>query len=106
VIEMLANISELGVTDRPVGNAASFIVQSTEFYIPIDGEMDVEKEREGLEKDLAYQLGFLEAVNRKLSNEKFVSSAPGKVIEAERRKKADAEARIRVIRDSLARFSR
>lgn len=104
VIQSMANLSEISFTDQPVANASAFLVRSTEFYIPIEGTIDLEKEREALEKDLKYQLGFLESVSRKLSNEKFVASAPAKVIEGERRKKADAEARIRVLQESLARL--
>jgi valyl-tRNA synthetase len=80
------------------------MVKSTEFFIPLEGKLDAEKEREALLKDLEYQRGFMTSVDKKLSNEKFVSSAPPKVIEMERKKKADAEAKIKALEESLARL--
>ena len=78
--------------------AFSFIVGSTEFYIPFEDEqIDMAAEIARLEKELEYTRGFLTAVMKKLENEKFVNSAPAQVVEMERKKKADAESRIRVI---------
>lgn len=94
VLIKLGNINtvEIGST-KPMG--ASFLVDTIEFIIPMQGKLDLEKERESLQKDLDYQRGFLASVEKKLSNEKFVNSAPPQVIEMERKKKADAEAKIR-----------
>ena len=80
------------------------MVNTTEFFVPLEGKIDTEKEREAILKDLEYQRGFMESVDKKLSNEKFVSSAPQKVIEMERKKKADAEAKIKSLEESLARL--
>ena len=80
------------------------MVKSTEFFVPLEGKIDAEKEREVILKDLEYQRGFMISVDKKLSNEKFVSSAPPKVIEMERKKKADAEAKIKALEESLARL--
>ena len=66
--------------------------------------IDAAKDRESLLKDLDYQKGFLEKLDQKLSNEKFVNSAPAKVIEGERKKKADAEAKIKALEESLSRL--
>jgi valyl-tRNA synthetase len=102
VIRKLANISEVKfITQSPTTSASSFVIKSTEFFIPLEGRINVEKERETLQKDLDYQKGFLVSVDKKLSNEKFVSGAPPQVIEIERRKKADAEAKIKAIEESL-----
>jgi valyl-tRNA synthetase len=94
IIKKLSNLSEVAMTTEKIQSAAGFVVKSTEFFIPLEGKIDTEKERELLLKELAYQKGFLAAVEKKLSNEKFVASAPEKVIEMERKKKEDAEAKI------------
>ncbi len=102
IIRKLANISEVKfIAQSPTTSASSFLIKSTEFFIPLEGRIDVAKERESLQKDLEYQKGFLASVEKKLSNEKFVSGAPPQVIEVERRKKADAEAKIKAIEESL-----
>lgn len=94
IIRKLSNINEVfSSTEKPVG--ISFLVRTVEYVIPMDGKLDLAKERESIQKDLAYQRGFLASVEKKLSNEKFVNSAPPQVIEVERKKKADAEAKIR-----------
>jgi valyl-tRNA synthetase len=94
IIKKLSNLSEVEMTTEKIQNSAGFVVKSTEFFIPLEGKIDSEKEREILLKELAYQRGFLAAVEKKLSNEKFVASAPEKVIEMERKKREDAEAKI------------
>jgi valyl-tRNA synthetase len=102
VICKLCNLSSITyVEDKPV-NTLSFIIRSTEFYIPFTIAVDQEAEILKLQEELNYQKGFLEAVDRKLSNERFVLSAPSAVVEKERKKKADAESRIKVIEEQLA----
>jgi len=105
IVRKLANVSEVIFVDAaPTSNGTSFLVRSTEFFIPLEGKVDVEKERESLLKDLDYQKGFLVSVDKKLSNEKFVAGAKAEVVEAERKKKADAEAKIKALEESLARL--
>lgn len=105
VIKKMANLSEVKfVKEAPSSGATAFIVRSLECFIPMEGRIDTEKEREELQKDLEYLKGFVASVDKKLSNEKFVSSAPQKVVEMERKKKADAEAKIRAIEENLARL--
>jgi valyl-tRNA synthetase len=62
-------------------------VDTTELYIPLEQGVDVEAEIRNLENDLKYQKGFLQAIEKKLSNEKFVSNAPPSVVENERKNK-------------------
>ena len=102
IIKKLSNLSEVSPTEEKVANCTTFIIKSTEFFIPLEGRIDAEKERETLLKDLAYYRGFLAQVDKKLSNEKFVNSAPPHVIELERKKKFDAEIKIRALEESLA----
>jgi valyl-tRNA synthetase len=104
IIQKLSNLSEIKIASQKVNNATSFMVKSTEFFVPMEGKIDTEKEREAILKDLEYQRGFMISVDKKLSNEKFVSSAPPKVIEMERKKKSDAEAKIKALEESLARL--
>ncbi|MDE5971653.1 MAG: valine--tRNA ligase, partial [Muribaculaceae bacterium] len=83
--------------------AASFMVGSMEFEVPLSADaVDVESELAKLRKDLDYERGFLASVEKKLSNERFVSSAPAPVVEAERRKQASALARIAALEASIA----
>ncbi len=104
IVQKLSNLSEIGLAPEKVDNAISLMVKATEFFIPMEGKIDAEKEREAILRDLEYQRGFMNSVDKKLSNEKFVSSAPQKVIEMERKKKADAEAKIKSLEESLARL--
>ncbi len=102
VIAKLCNVSEVSyVVEAPAG-AFGFIVGSTEFFVPLTGSVDVEAEIKKLEEELKYAHGFLRSVEGKLSNERFVSSAPAAVVEKERKKQADAEAKIAVIEQQLA----
>ncbi|HET6543145.1 MAG TPA: valine--tRNA ligase [Chryseolinea sp.] len=104
IIKKLSNIIEVSSTKDKISNATSFVVKSTEFFIPIEGKIDAAKERETILKDLEYHRGFMASVDKKLSNEKFVNSAPPHVIELERKKKADAEMKIKALEESLARI--
>ncbi|MBQ6729746.1 MAG: valine--tRNA ligase [Bacteroidales bacterium] len=102
VIAKLCNVSEVSyVAEAPAG-AFGFIVGSTEFFVPLTGSVDVEAEIKKLEEELKYAQGFLKSVEAKLSNERFVSGAPAAVVDKERKKKADAEAKISVIEQQLA----
>jgi valyl-tRNA synthetase len=106
VVRKLCNLSELSYTDVKEEGAVSFIIRSTEFYIPLEGNMDVAAEIEKLETELAYTRGFLATVEKKLSNRNFVENAPEQVVARETRKKADAEARIRVIEGQIKTLKR
>lgn len=78
------------------------MVGTTEYSVPLGNNINVEEELKKLEADLKYQEGFLQSVLKKLSNEKFVNNAPAKVIEMERKKQADAEAKIATLKESIA----
>jgi valyl-tRNA synthetase len=103
LVSKLANLSEI-VADsaKPEGPAAGFIVDTTEFAIPLAANIDVEAEKAKIEKEIAYHSDFLRKIEAKLANERFVSKAPVAVIEAERRKQADTIARLDALRASLA----
>ena len=101
VIDKLANIDELAFTNDKIDQAVSFFIGSDECFIPMEGAIDVEKEREEIQKELDYTKGFLKSVKKKLENERFVSNAPAQVVEMEKKKQADAEAKIKTLEESL-----
>ncbi|MBW1296826.1 valine--tRNA ligase [Aquimarina litoralis] len=102
VISKLGNISSLVYVDEKVDGALSFRVKSNEYFIPISGAVNVEDEIKKLTEELAYTEGFLKSVQKKLQNERFVNNAPEKVIANERKKEADAEAKIATLKASLS----
>lgn len=101
-IQKLANISSVEVVKENPENAYSFNAGATQFFIPASGVINVEEERARLQKDLVYNRGFLKAVQNKLANERFVQNAKPEVIEVERKKLSDAEAKIKAIEEQLA----
>jgi valyl-tRNA synthetase len=103
LIEKLANVEGISyVTGEAEGN--SFRVKSDEFFVNLADELDVEAERENLLRELEYTKGFLDSVAKKLSNERFVQNAKGDVVEKERQKQADAEAKIATLTEALERL--
>jgi valyl-tRNA synthetase len=102
IITKLGNSSSLTYIDEKVDGALTFRVKSNEYFIPITGNIDVDAEIKKLEEELKYTKGFLQSVQVKLSNEKFVANAKPEVIANERNKEADALAKIATIEQSLA----
>jgi valyl-tRNA synthetase len=101
IILKLGNISELTYTTKTVENALSFRVKSNEYFIPANDTIDVAAELLKLEEELSYTEGFLKSVQKKLSNERFVSGAPEQVVASEKKKEADAIAKIETLKASL-----
>ena len=101
VIAKMGNISEISATEDKDATAAAFIVKTTQYFVPMEGNIDKEAELQKLGADLEYYEGFLASVMKKLSNERFVSSAPEKVVANERAKQADAEAKIAAIKAQM-----
>ena len=102
VIVKMGNISAIETVTEKDPAAAAFIVKTTQYFVPLGDNIDREAETKRLTADLEYLEGFLASVMKKLSNERFVNSAPEKVVANERAKKADAEAKISAIREQLA----
>ncbi len=102
VIEKLGNIASLTYVSEKVEGALSYRVKSNEYFIPMEVDIDVEEEKVKLLEELKYTEGFLQSVQKKLSNERFVNSAPEQVIANERNKEADALAKIVTLKASLA----
>jgi valyl-tRNA synthetase len=101
-IPTIQKIANVRIREAKIEVGYRFMVGTEEYVIPI--KIDVAKEREALLKDIEYQRGFMASVDKKLSNEKFVSGAPPQVLENERKKKVDAEAKIKALEESLARL--
>jgi len=101
VIRKLANITTIATVTEEVKGAASFRIRNTEYFVPLDGKLDVEEEVKKITEELEYTRGFLDLVDKKLSNESFVSKAPAKVLEIEQKKKADALEKIVMLEKRL-----
>jgi len=102
IVYKLANVSEAAIVEDKVAGATSFMAGKDEFFIPLTENIDVDAEKTRLNADLVYLEGFLKSVDAKLSNERFVQNAKPEIITNERNKKADAEAKIKIIEESLA----
>lgn len=101
IVFKLANINEAEIVNDKIAGAVSFLVGNDEFFISLNENVDVDAERERLNKELEYLQGFLKSVDAKLSNERFVQNAKPEIIANERNKKADAESKIAIIKESL-----
>jgi valyl-tRNA synthetase len=106
VIIKMANLSKVSFTDKKPDGAASFIIKTTEFFIPIGAGLDIEAEIKRINEELAYSRGFLSSVMKKLENARFVQNAPSGVIEIEKKKKADAESKIKSLEERLKEMKR
>jgi valyl-tRNA synthetase len=95
------NATALSITHESIPNSIPAVAGKEKFYILTAEPMDTGSQKEELQKELEYLKGFLLSVEKKLSNEKFVQNAKAEVVDIERRKKADAESKIRMIEESL-----
>ena len=101
VIKM-ANLESLDFTNQDVDNSVSFLARTEKFYVELEHNIDVEAECARISKDLEYHRGFVNSVQKKLGNERFVNNAPAPVVERERKKLADGEAKIKSLEEALA----
>ncbi len=104
VLTKLCNLSEVTFVNDKVADALSFVIKGDEFFIPIEGGLDKDAEKEAIVKELEYIKGFLKSVEAKLGNERFVANAKPEIIENERNKQADALANIAKLQEKLARL--
>ena len=101
IIVKLCNINSLLYVNSEVNDAISFRVKTNTYYVPLSNEVNIEDEILKLENELSYNIGFLDSVDKKLSNKNFVKNAPEKVIDIEMKKKSDAMAKIDLLRQSI-----
>ncbi len=97
----MANLEKISFIKEKPAQSHAFLIHSKEFSIVSTKTIDLDSERETLQKELDYTRGFLENVLKKMSNERFVNHAPPKVLEIEKKKQADAEAKIETLMESL-----
>jgi valyl-tRNA synthetase len=101
IVAKLANLTAIEANAEKDAAAASFLVGTTEFNIPLETNIDVEAELERLNKELDYLRGFKASVEKKLSNERFVNNAPAAVVDNERNKLADATQKMEAIQATI-----
>ena len=105
IISKISNLATFEYVEGKVDNAFSFVVKSNEFFVPFSEDIDVEAEIKKIEEELKYTKGFLISVSKKLSNERFVSNAPEEVVAVEKKKMADAEAKVKILEEKLNAFA-
>lgn len=101
VIIKLGNISNYSTSSEKIDGAITFRVKSNEYFIPVSGAINIEEEISKLSEELVYAKGFLKSIQGKLNNERFVNNAPENVVALERRKEADALAKIETLKKRL-----
>lgn len=104
ILKRLANIGELSIVHDLPNNGAQFLCGKDECSVDLGDTVDPAAEKERMQKELEYLRGFLKSVDAKLSNERFVSNAKADVVENEKKKKADAEQKIEILIDSIAKL--
>ncbi|TVQ14248.1 MAG: valine--tRNA ligase [Bacteroidetes bacterium] len=101
LVSKLCNLGKIEyVAEKPL-DAFNFIIKTTEFFVPVTQDIDVEAEVAKIKQEIQYQNGFLTAVMKKLGNERFVNNAPDQVVAIEKKKQADAESKIKVLEEQL-----
>ena len=102
ILRKLGSLAEIEVATIAPAAAAGFVAGGAEFFVPLEGQLDVAAEKERIIKELDYTKGFREATQKKLANEKFVQNAKPELVERERQKLADAEAKMAALEQQLA----
>jgi len=101
----LCNLSELNQAEGKVANSFGFVVGTSSYFIPFGTAIDVEAEKAKIQKEMDYIEGFLKSILGKLSNERFVSSAPEQVVAMERKKQSDALAKLEILKSKMSDLS-
>lgn len=102
ILKKLANVEDLTFTSSSIDGALTFIINTDEYFIDLGENIDKAAELERMTKELEYTQGFLKSVQAKMNNERFVANAKPEVVESERKKMADAEAKIVLLKASIA----
>ncbi len=104
VLFKLANLDSIEVVSNHANGAITQVIRSVEFAVPLEGLVDPAVEAEKMKKELEYAKGFLESINKKLSNDRFVNHAPEQVVNKERQKQSDALAKIKGLEEQIKRL--
>ncbi len=102
VLIKMATLKSIESVNEKVEGAVSFFVKTSEFFVPLNKEINIDEELEKLYAELKYTEGFLEQVMKKINNERFMSSAPEKIVQLENQKRSDAESKLAILRESIA----
>jgi valyl-tRNA synthetase len=105
LVMKMANLSALEQTAQEQVGCVTLMADTEKLFIAYEAEINIEEEREKLQKELEYYSGFVKSISGKLSNERFVSGAPADVVDRERQKLADSETKIKAIEESLSRLN-
>ena len=105
VIKKLANVEQLEKTSDDKQGLASFVLRSGTFYVDTGQDVDIEAEKEKLQKEVDYTRGFITSVEKKLKNERFVSNAPDQVVANERKKLEDGQQKLKILLESLEKLN-
>ena len=103
-VSKLTNLSSVEYVQEKVEGSLSFVLGGNEYFIPLSGAIDVEAETKKITEEIAYNEGFMKSVEKKLSNERFVSNAPEAVVAIEKKKMADAIEKIALLKKQLSSF--
>jgi valyl-tRNA synthetase len=101
----LAALETIEFVNEEIANTKTFVIKADRFFVETGQVVDPASEKEKLTKELEYTLGFIKSVLAKLSNERFVQNAKADVLEKERQKLADGEAKLKLLEESLASMS-
>ena len=101
LVEKLCKLESISTVDDLPSQAFTFVMGSAEYGVPFEGSVDVAEQTDKIKEELDYTKGFLKSVQKKLSNERFVNNAPEQVVANERKKEADAAAKIAVLEEQL-----
>jgi valyl-tRNA synthetase len=102
ILQKQVNAANINFVDEAVNNTITTVIGANKFYIETEQQLDTAAQQESLQKELVYQQGFLLSVEKKLNNERFVQNAKPEVVDAERKKKSDAEQKIKALQEGLA----
>ena len=102
ILVKMGNLSVLQYVQEKVAQSNSFIVDGIEFFVPFGEQIDLEAEKKKLEEEIVYTRGFLKSVQAKLQNQKFMAGAPDAVVANERKKEADALAKMAILEEKLS----
>jgi valyl-tRNA synthetase len=101
IIIKICNLENINFINDKIDNAFSFIIKTTEFFVPISSKINIEDEIKKLKEELKYNEGFLTSIEKKLNNEAFIKNAPKEVIANEKKKHSDALAKIELIKNQI-----
>lgn len=105
LVQKMAFVDGFEILDELPSNGSSFMSDNEKYFLQFEVEINVEEERKRLQSELDYAKGFVQSVEKKLSNERFVQNAPEAVVNNERKKLADGQERVRILGESLAKLS-